>query len=539
MKLRLYQREILSLVLSSSSDDLIQLETGAGKTPIEASLAQNGATLIVAHRQVLIKQISEKLAAIEVPHSIIAMRHVVRACMVQNQSKFEQSFVAESASVVLASLDSLMAQQKSGRFNLDVSKKWQIIVDEAHHACEDNKWGKLLKLFPNRRLIGFTATPARLDGKPLGKSRGGLFDSLIQAPSLGSDSVNVLIAAGYLSKFKVYSLPDHYQESYLVISKKGDYTASSLSEAIRGAPIADDAVAAYKRICPGSRAVAMCVGIRNAEEVADQFRSAGIASASLGSHLSASEISMRLEKFASGEIKVLASVDMISEGFDLPEIEAVILLRKTASFVLYRQWIGRALRPSPDKKTAYVIDHAGNVARHGMPDERVKWDIDTPPRRASEVLHVPCEECDFSYPIHFKMCPECGHQNRALDASWPTASFYINQKKIDERLVEKIRRQIEQKMLDEKASQVFESELILPASNFGFSAVGSACTKILAWFAEQMKGQIPYGDLNRFLARPDVSQSFDFWVQNFTIADTKTTNPQKALRAYKKWLKSH
>lgn len=535
--LRHYQHDILEIVRAAQSDDLVQLDTGAGKTHIEAALAKDCSTLLIAHRTILIRQISEKLAAVGVAHQIVAPKNVMRMCSISHAHKYGRSFVIDSESVVVASLDSFIARHRRGLNAVDFSQRWQIIIDEAHHACAGNKWGKLIALFPKKRLVGFTATPARLDGKPLAKLHGGLFDRLVQAPNLGADSMKKLIESGHLSNFRFFSVPDRYDESMLVMSAGGDYTQSSLMQSIRGAPMAGDAVAHYKRICPTARAVAMCVGLKNAEEVADGFRKAGIAAASIGSHLSASEISWRLDAFASGQIRVLTSVDIISEGFDLPGIQAVILLRKTASFVLYRQWIGRALRPAENKSMAYIIDHAGNLMRHGMPDDRIEWSIQNPPRRAAAILHIPCEQCDFSYPISLRHCPECGHQNRVLDSSWNDASFYINQRKLNIQLVERMRRRIFEEEMQAKTQIDRETKVVIPSARFDSGAVGAACCRLLAWFAESMSGQIPFAELNAFLCRADVSQSSDFLIRNFTVADARAINPQKAMRAYKKWQK--
>ncbi len=168
MQLRDYQRDIFEQLIASCSNDLVQLDTGAGKTPIEAALAQwSGQTLLVAHRNLLIQQISEKLAAFGIEHDTVSTEHTRRRCMAAHMAHGRSYIVRGNTRCVVASMQSLDASVRHGRFALDPALPWLIVIDEAHHVISDNMWGKLRTLFPHARIIGFTATPARMDGESL------------------------------------------------------------------------------------------------------------------------------------------------------------------------------------------------------------------------------------------------------------------------------------------------------------------------------------------------------------------------------------
>src|SRR5690606_7344165 len=118
-------------------------------------------------------------------------------------------------------------------------------------------------------------------------------------------------------------------------------------------------------------------------------------------------------RFRRGETLVLSNADLFGEGFDVPAIEAAILLRPTKSLSLYLQQAGRALRPAEGKAEAIILDHAGNSLTHGLPDDEREWSLaDREKRRRAEVIDVPvrqCSECFFVY-RPAPVCPSCGHR---------------------------------------------------------------------------------------------------------------------------------
>jgi superfamily II DNA or RNA helicase len=529
MQLRDYQSDIADQVLQSTSNDLIQLDTGGGKTPIMAAIANESRSFIaVAHRNILITQISEKLAAFDITHNAIATTHTKRRCVLAHRRALTDCFDESHQSRFVASIDSIIARYKRGRLSIDLNERYTVLIDEAHHCLDKNKWGKLREIFPNARFIGFTATPVRHDGQSLHIEKGGLFERLIQAEALQKDSVRTLSARGYLSDFKVYSFDGGFDKKKLSI-RCGEYTQQSLELIItsKGGVIVGDAVREYKKRALGKQAVAMCVSIKNAEETARKFREDGIPAACISSKMTASEVSRITDLFLARQIQVLCNVDMIGEGFDMPGIEVLIMLRKTASFVSFRQWIGRALRPLPMKDYAIIHDHVGNVLEHGNPDEHTEWNLLTPPPKTQKTNLIPCSECSYTYHAWKSECPECGAQN-PLDERANIGGHYIDLAVIDVALCERKRTSL-------KREEILEKEIVWPTTSFHSGAVGALCEKLLKWFVENLRGTLTVREINDFL-QDTTARTTQFWVDNFTVKDLQTSDPQKCKKVYKKWL---
>jgi superfamily II DNA or RNA helicase len=246
-----------------------------------------------------------------------------------------------------------------------------IIIDEAHHACAGS-WRNILSAFPRARLLGVTATPCRLDGQGLGKSSGGYFDRLIQGPS-----VRELINAGHLAQPIVYAPPVGADFSGVHV-RMGDYVAEEQAAALDKPTITGCAIDHYRRICPGVPAIAFCASVKHAEHVAEQFDAAGFPAVSLDGTLDSKTRKHRIAALANGQIKILTSCEIISEGTDIPVVTACIMLRRTMSTGLYLQQAGRCLRPHPQKTNSIILDHVGNVFQHGFPDDDREWALDAP-----------------------------------------------------------------------------------------------------------------------------------------------------------------
>ena len=540
VKLRDYQANILSQVATATTNDLVQLDTGAGKTPVEAALAKGAERCIVlAHRNLLISQISEKLAAAGVFHGVIGTEHTRRRCMIdQRRGGYQNHVIAdEGATVFAASVQSVLARHHRHRLPADPSLPWLLIVDEAHHAIKDNMWGKLAEIFQNARIVGFTATPARADGQSLSIEKEGLFERLVQADTLKNDSVQTLIEKGCLSPFRVWSIPSYIDDLALRIGANGDYTVPSLEVALSKSQIVGDAVTEYRRLADGKRAVAMCVSIKNAEKAAEEFRAAGIPAAHISSKMGAIEIARRVDAFRAREILVLCNVDMVGEGFDLPGIEALIMLRKTASLTAYRQWIGRALRPMEGKSYAVIIDHVGNVVRHGLPDDHIAWSLDFPASPRFLVPRCPCSECRIWYEAWRASCPNCGAQNLLLLKGTPPGDYYLSIEKLSGELIESARRQAARNAEQDK----LQREVVLPAAAGCWvqsGTVGLLCRDLANRMVEYLDGVEDPSMVNVFF-RDNTVQSQQFWIAQFTIHDLRAERSKKFIRVFKKWQQSH
>ena len=214
--LRDYQHELVDKVLSLRDNTLIQADTGAGKTHILAAIAKAfDNVLLIAHRNALVAQLSLEFAKAGLTHSMLCAKSTARRAEALQRKNLGKSLLLQSSTHYICSIDTLISKHKRDFLSIDVHKKWLIIIDEAHHMVEENKWGKLAALFKNSRIIGATATPCRLDGISLKSGNGGIFDSLIQAESLKINSVSTLIKRGFLSSFKCYGVESRLNENNL------------------------------------------------------------------------------------------------------------------------------------------------------------------------------------------------------------------------------------------------------------------------------------------------------------------------------------
>jgi DNA repair protein RadD len=395
IRLRDYQSELVGNIRASYQggrrSPLVVLPTGGGKTFTFAYMSKGAAelgnrVLILVHRRELMLQASRSLSALGVQHGLIA-----------------PGFKGERDQVAVASIQTLDRRIKKTPVDFDF-----VIIDESHHASAGT-WARVLSHFPRAKLCGFTATPIRLDGRGLGVSQGGIFDDLICGPSIGD-----LIEEGHLVPPVVYAYP-HEIDLGGVRKQGGDFAARELAGRVDRPTITGCAVDHYTRLSPGEPAIAFCASLDHAAHVSAQFRTRGYTSEVIHGALPDHERQEMIGGLASGRIQVLTSVDLISEGTDVPSVSVGILLRPTASLGLYLQQVGRILRPSPGKVRGLVLDHVGNCLRHGLPDEDREWTLNGARRRQSkdedEVVIRQCRKCFAVYEGRAIRCPHCGHIN--------------------------------------------------------------------------------------------------------------------------------
>lgn len=359
---------------------LLVLPTGGGKTVCFSYMAgravEKGLRVwILAHRVELLDQISRTLREFAVPHGVIA-----------------PGYIADRRKPVQVASVFTLARRLERYDPPDL-----IIVDEAHHAISTSTWGKVITAFPKAKLLGVTATPIRLSGEGLGD----LFETMVQGPTMRE-----LIDLGALSPYRLFAPAG--VDLTGVHSRMGDFVRGEIEAAMDKPSITGDAVAHYRKLAPGRRAVAFCVSVEHAVHVAEQFRAAGISAQAIDGGIDRTLRASVLSEFSAGRIQVLASCDLISEGFDVPAIEAAILLRPTQSLGLYLQQVGRALRTFPGKTEAVILDHAGNVKRHGLPDEERVWSLDgTQRRKGAQKSEIPVKTCGSCFATVHSAATNC------------------------------------------------------------------------------------------------------------------------------------
>lgn len=411
MKLRCYQEDVFhrlrSRIAAGIKRLLVVIPTGGGKTVLFSHITDGAARKsksvnLMVHRDTLLTQTSATLTRMGIEHGLIA-------------SGYTPSCVPVQVSSIWTLIRRLT---KVGAPDI-------IIMDEAHHAAA-GAWKKVIEAWPNAVILGFTATPERLDGKGLGD----IFQEIIEGPT-----VQWLMDEGYLTRARYIGVPPDMQldMSGLKTTDSGDYNADAAAALADKPQIVGCAIGHYKRFCNGLPAVTFVANLAQGRHVKDQFNAAGIRSEILDGNVETNDRKRMVADLAAGRIQNIISCEIINEGFDLPVCAVAILLRPTASLGLHLQQIGRILRvvyaPGFDLETregrlaaiaagpkpvAFVLDHVGNL-RHGTAELRRHWSLegaDAKKKRKrleeAALANRQCPNC-FSITAPAPKCPCCGY----------------------------------------------------------------------------------------------------------------------------------
>jgi superfamily II DNA or RNA helicase len=220
--------------------------------------------------------------------------------------------------------------------------------------------------FADSLLLGVSATPVRLDGSGFR----GIFDTLISGISMAD-----LIAQGHLSPYR-YFAPANGLSLEGLRTKCGEYTRESIEAANSAIEVAADCLKAYQDYLWGKQTLIFAVSVAHSKEIAASFSANGVPAAHLDGRDEPGLRAATMEAFRTGAIRVLSNCALFTEGLDVAGIEAVILARPTKSLGLWLQMVGRALRPSPGKEYAIIIDLGGNWERFGLPADDREWTLD-------------------------------------------------------------------------------------------------------------------------------------------------------------------
>ncbi len=232
---------------------------------------------------------------------------------------------------------------------------------------------------------------------------GGYFEALVLGPSAAW-----LVEQGWLARSRVFSWPGARNSK--LRRRMGEFDLEQAARAFGDRAAIGDAVSHYRRRLHPGTAICFCCTIEHAEQIAGAFRAAGIRAAAVSGGTPAEERKRLIAGLGTGEVEVLTSCMIISEGTDIPSVGGAILMRPTASLSLYLQMVGRALRPAPGKQEAVILDHVGNAHHHGLPTDEREWNLAG--RRRREGVSIPikdCPVCFCSCPSAAQVCPDCGH----------------------------------------------------------------------------------------------------------------------------------
>ncbi len=349
--LRPYQEAAIDAVKRASARGqrriLVSLPTGTGKTVVFSHLIDEVARagrrcLVMVHRDELVTQTIEKLA-------------IVAPDLCPGVVKAERD--DHHASVVVASVQTLAVPSRLARVVPDFGL---VVVNEAHHSSAPSWRQALLHLRcfePDGPLtVGFSATCERSDNKHLGE--------VWQAVAYHMPLIEA-IERGYLVDVKGIRVFLSLDLDSITI-RDGDFAEGELSAALEDAHAPEHVASAYLEHAAGRKALAFFPSVQLAREAATVLNGRGVAAAAISGDTPPCERKATLEALRRGEVRVVSNCCVLTEGFDEPSVDCILMARPTKSSVLYRQVVGRALRLHPGKDDALVIDFCGATDRNGL-----------------------------------------------------------------------------------------------------------------------------------------------------------------------------
>jgi DNA repair protein RadD len=369
--------------LRRSKRVLVQLPTGGGKTAIGGKALANavgkGNTCwFMLHRRELVKQ-----SVVTLTDSANLPLGIVAAGFPGNRHQ----------PVQVCSIGTV------GR-RLDLLPEPSLLLwDEAHHLAASS-WAAIMAKFPDAYHIGLSATPERLDGAGLNRH----FDEMVCGPS-----VRELIDAGWLSDYVLYR-PTNLDLSG-VHTLGGDYNKKELAAAMSRSTVTGDALTHYRKFCPGARAILFAWSIEASQDLVRQFNAAGIPAEHVDGGTDDVTRDNAIQNFKAGRTLLLSNVNLFSEGFDVPAVEAVFDLAPTKSLAMYLQRCGRALRPAPGKTQALLFDHANNSKMHGLPDADRTWSLEGRKTKSRGGDGPPTKQCPLCFAWVSGAASICRHCN--------------------------------------------------------------------------------------------------------------------------------
>lgn len=378
IELRDYQQEVYNKTKQAfkngSKGVCIVLPCRSGKSFIMAKISEdaiqkNSKVLILAHRNSLLKQHRDLFEQFKLKNNNIRIQSVFTE--VNHLGEYEKPDI--------------------------------IIIDEAHLSGATS-YRKVCEYYNCIRVL-FTATPARLDGKPLT-----LADTLIKGIT-----IKELTKKGAISDFDFYA-PDLKLNLDNVKIVAGEYNNEELEKEMNKPAIYGDILKYYCELGQDRQAIAYCVNIAHSKKVCEMFNSNGIKAVHMDASTKEKDRIKILDDFKNNKFKILCNCNLISEGITLPTASVGLLLRPTCSLPLYIQQACRVLTPSENKK-AIIIDFVNNFEKHGLPNEEREWTLDGKIKQRIQydnegnLLIKNCPKCYKTYKGNLTVCPYCGYKN--------------------------------------------------------------------------------------------------------------------------------
>ncbi len=401
MKLRPYQERVIEeareAVRNGHSSLLIFLPTGAGKTAVASQMMANahsmGArSIVLAHRRELVVQTAERFR-----------QYGIRPTILMNGFEFDPG-----ANLVVASQQTW----DSRRGWLDAEYRL-VIFDEAHIGVMRQRriMDDVLAVSPNAVFVGLTATPMTNSGPGLGS----IYSYLVHGPTIGE-----LIEQGYLVPPVHYVMqPIDFDPTRHIKITGGEYDENAVMDWFRGEHILGDVITNWEDHFYGKKTIVFARSIKQSVYIAEGFGRRGIPFAHLDYKTPEKDRRRIISDFRSGKIVGLVSVDVVSEGFDVPDVEVAVIATPINSVTRYIQRVGRVLRQAPGKEQAYIVDHGGVITQHGTIYNFQQWALE--PARPNR--RIPYHAVKGLKAEWMRRCPECGHEFRPGPKTCPQCGY--------------------------------------------------------------------------------------------------------------------
>lgn len=477
--------------------------TGMGKMVIIASIIQTSSVpvLFVAHRMELIDQAAAQLARLGITN-IGVMRG-------------DDDRTNPNAATQIASIQTLIRRKKP--------EAGLILIDEAHRSLGDSYQKHIFEAYPNAIILGFTATPCRLDGKPLGS----VYQTLEVVATYAE-----LIREGWIAVPDCYSTPVSPDLSSVRVVA-GEYDEGQLEDVMRKQELVGNVVDHWLKLAhlypkpgggytegPRRRTFIFATSIAHSLDICERFSASGVRVAHLDGTTQEDERRRIVRALGEGELDAISNCNVMLEGVDVPSAKCVVHARPTQSLVLWRQSTGRILRPwhpgcplgctEHPSVAPLLLDHAGNIDRHGFPHEDLHWELNAKAFRASPPKTKICKGCFAYVDSNRSVCPFCGFEFKQQDHDPP--------KPVKETAEKLIQRSTQ----PEDMKRAFLDDMVKVARKRGFKP-GFASAK----FKEH------YGHWPPWAWSEEIKASFasdSEWISNFESRDKRKKNEEEKIK---------
>ena len=335
---------------------------------------QSGSCLYLVHRKELLSQTAETLESIGLgdAYGFIAAGRPAKPWVPMH----------------IASIPTIVNRLDS----LDWLNPVVIFVDEGHHATAYT-WAKIIDAYPNAFVIFMTATPMRNDDSGLGD----MIDVLVLGPQIKE------IAPDYLAPVQTFAVPPSFNMTKATLKAQ----AAQQTSAVIGKTVDN-----WQRLRPDGKTIFFAVDIEHSLEIVATLRARGVTAEHVDYKTPSSQRDRIFADMKAGRVQCVSNVKLFTEGTDWKECDTVVMARNTGSLVDFRQMNGRMMRWKPNGRHGTLIDTAGNIYMHGMPDDDIEWEleygVDLKKQRQEASKYTTCEMCAFVYPNTDPVCPLCG-----------------------------------------------------------------------------------------------------------------------------------